>query len=215
MEIMTHGESNRETEIKLRLASAADGRLLLERAGLHVSRPRAFDDNCVFDTPTRSMRQSGTLLRIRIVDGEGTLTYKGPAAPGRYKVREELEAHTQDAVVLRTILERLGFREVFRYQKFRTEFRDDSNQGTATLDETPIGGFLELEGAPAWIDRTAQALGFSDADYVTASYLQLYLEFCAARGAAPGNMVFPESQIPADQETSISQPKPGRSEGRV
>jgi adenylate cyclase class 2 len=58
------------------------------------------------------------------------------------------------------------------------------------LDQTPIGDFLELEGSPAWIDRTACALGYSPDDYITASYGALYLARCQARGVEPGHMVF-------------------------
>jgi adenylate cyclase, class 2 len=60
----------------------------------------------------------------------------------------------------------------------------------ATVDETPIGVFLELEGLPRWVDRIARVLGFSAADYITLSYGRLYIEACAARGIAPTNMVF-------------------------
>jgi adenylate cyclase class 2 len=58
------------------------------------------------------------------------------------------------------------------------------------LDETPVGAFLELEGAPRWIDRTARSLGFRESDYITASYGALYRQFCDMKGVAPGNMVF-------------------------
>ena len=49
---------------------------------------------------------------------------------------------------------------------------------------------MELEGAPAWIDRTARKLGFSEKDYITSSYGRLYLEWCAGERREPGNMVF-------------------------
>jgi hypothetical protein len=54
----------------------------------------------------------------------------------------------------------------------------------------PIGTYLELEGAPRWIDRTARALGFGPPDYITASYGRLYLEWCAREGREPSHMVF-------------------------
>jgi len=63
--------------------------------------------------------------------------------------------------------------------------------GVATLDDTPIGVFLELEGAPGWIDRTARLLGFAEQDYITASYRSLYVDDCAARGIPPADMIFP------------------------
>ena len=66
----------------------------------------------------------------------------------------------------------------------------------ATLDETPIGMFMELEGTPTWIDRTARKLGFGQPDYITASYGRLYLDWCREHGVKPGNMVFPKATAP-------------------
>ena len=59
-----------------------------------------------------------------------------------------------------------------------------------TIDETPIGTFLELEGEPEWIDRTAALLGFTTGDYVTASYASLYLEYRQSNATVPMDMVF-------------------------
>ncbi|MBV9156122.1 MAG: adenylate cyclase, partial [Acidobacteriaceae bacterium] len=63
-------------------------------------------------------------------------------------------------------------------------------QGVVTLDETPIGTFLELEGPGDWIDETAKQLGFSRADYIVDSYGRLYLADCERRGVQPTNMTF-------------------------
>jgi len=60
----------------------------------------------------------------------------------------------------------------------------------ATLDETPVGNYVELEGAPAWIDRMARRMGFAERDYITASYARLYLDWCRKNRVKPSNMVF-------------------------
>ncbi len=86
------------------------------------------------------------------------------------------------------ILTALGFEPVFRYEKFRTEYSD--GHGAAMLDQTPIGDFLELEGAPEWIDEAAQRLGFATADYITASYGALYIKFRRENPGAPPDMLF-------------------------
>jgi adenylate cyclase class 2 len=62
------------------------------------------------------------------------------------------------------------------------------------LDETPIGLYLELEGSPRWIDRTALRLGFRKADYITASYGRLYFLWCEQRGEHATHMVFQKSR---------------------
>ncbi len=189
---MAHSPSNRETEIKLSLDSTQDGLRRLKRAGFRISKDRVFEANIVFDNAAGTLRTAGTLLRVREVNGSGLLTYKGPGQPGRHKTREEIETRFEQPAAMMTILDRLGFRPAFRYEKFRAEYTDGA--GIATLDETPIGCFLELEGEPKWIDRSAAALGFAESDYITASYLRLYLDDCARRQAVPGDMVFPAAR---------------------
>jgi adenylate cyclase class 2 len=185
---MTHPA--RETEIKLAVADARTGRGLLRVAGFRISKRRVFETNTVFDTPELSLRRAATVLRVRQAAGVATVTYKGPPFVARHKSREELELEISDARAMSAIIERLGLGPVFRYDKYRTEYRQPGRSGMATLDETPVGVYLELEGTPNWIDRAARKLGFTDNDYITASYARLYLEWCETRGVRPSDMVF-------------------------
>ena len=136
------------------------------------------------------------------------LTFKGPIAEtsakatandrqfGRnHKVREELELEIGNAKQLGAILERLGMRESFHYEKYRTTYRLPESMPWARgllieLDETPIGIFIELEGPAKAIDRAAKLLGFSKNDYVLTNYLRLYAEECMRRDKKIGDMVF-------------------------
>ena len=180
-----------ETEIKLAAPGVAAARSLLRKAGFRVARRRVFETNTVYDTAERRMRQANLLLRVRETPGADTLTFKGTPLAAKHKTREELEVTLSSAATCGLILERLGYVPAFRYEKYRTEFRLPGTSGVATLDETPIGIYLELEGSPRWIDRMARRLGFREQDYITASYGRLYLEWCAARQIEPGHMVFP------------------------
>lgn len=179
-----------ETEIKLAVADAASARRMLRAAGFRLSRRRVFESNVVFDTPDMALRQKRTLLRVREAGKETTLTFKGVPIDGRHKSREELETAIPGVSTLSAILDRLGFRPSFRYEKYRAEFRAPAASGVAMLDETPIGVYLELEGSPAWIDRTARKLGYGQADYITKSYASLYFADCEKRGVKPADMVF-------------------------
>lgn len=182
--------NNQEIEIKLPLRDAEEGRARLQRAGFRIARRRIFEDNLVFDTPGLKLRRAQSLVRVRQAGKHVTMTYKGPPQAGKHKQREELEAEVSSAEAMTAILERLDLRPVFRYQKYRTELQQRSGGGVATLDETPIGTYLELEGSPVWIDRHAKRLGYSQDDYITSSYGTLYLDWCKKRRCRPGNMVF-------------------------
>jgi adenylate cyclase class 2 len=179
-----------EIEIKLSVANAEAARALLERAGFAALHERAFESNTVFDTPALELTSSGRLLRLRAFRGEAVLTYKGVAEPGPHKSRPEIETTAADGEALRRIIEALGYTPRFRYEKYRTTFARPNEPGHAVLDETPIGVYLELEGEPAWIDRTAAELGFARDAYILASYGTLYREYCERTGADPGAMVF-------------------------
>jgi|HubBroStandDraft_5_1064220.scaffolds.fasta_scaffold239919_2 adenylate cyclase class 2 len=185
---MTH--KGREVEIKLAVSGAGEARRMLRAAGFRVYKRRVFEKNTVFDTGSQTLRESARLLRVRETGKIAKLTYKGPPDNGKYKSREELELDVSDPAAITAILGRLGYHPAFRYEKFRTEFRRLGTSGVATVDETPIGVYLEFEGSPAWIDRTAYQLGFVEKDYITTSYARLYIEWCEARGVEPSNMLF-------------------------
>lgn len=189
---MKRAEGPREVEIKIAMPGALQARRLLRRHGFRLLRPRVLQDDAVLDDARRSLRRAGCLLRLRRSGAGASLTYKGPAQPGRHKNREEIEIPLPAgaAAAAARILERLGFRTVFRYQKCRSEYVRDGEPGVAALDETPIGVFLELEGPPDWIDRTARLLGFTPRDYITATYAELYVHHCRRHGRKPADMVF-------------------------
>jgi adenylate cyclase class 2 len=178
-------ESSVEIEIKLPMPDAAFARNLLERHGFGVSKSRVFESNTVYDWPGGLLRGERKLLRIRQVGATFTLTFKGPPYSGRHKTREELEAVTEQGGPLAAILSRLGLRPTLRYEKFRTEFARRGEYGIATLDETPIGCYVELEGPADWIDRAAADLGFDHRHYVNDSYASLYVAWCRSEGRDP------------------------------
>jgi adenylate cyclase class 2 len=197
---------NREIEIKLRVADPAALRRRLGQLGAQRLR-RVHEHNTLYDTAQNSLGRSGRLLRLRLERalgpgrGKGALqcsgepallTFKSPIGrDSRYKVREEREAIVSDAAQLDSILQAMGFRPWFRYEKRRTSYRLRSLSGLHfELDETPIGVFVELEGPKAAIRRAARLLGYGPRDFVTASYRALYCEDCRRRRRKPGNMLF-------------------------
>lgn len=174
----------RETEVKLRVRDLGDVRDALRRLGARPVRERHFEENVLFDDAAGSLRAQGTVLRLRRTPRGGVLTFKGPREMSEgVKSREERETDVADPEALDGILRRLGYRPVFRYQKYRESW---SHAGQAVeLDETPIGAFVEIEGDEAGIHAVARALGYGPADYLGESYVGL---FFAAGGS--GDMVF-------------------------
>ena len=159
-------------------------RALVGTIGATPSRPRHFEDNVLFDDAASSLAASGRVLRLRRTDAAAVVTYKGPRVAGTgVKSRPEVEVAVEDADAAQRVLESLGYRKVFRYQKYREAFR--WRDAEIVVDETPIGTFLEVEGPIETIHAAAAALGRGPADYVTESYPALF----AASGGS-GDMVF-------------------------
>ena len=184
-----------ETEVKIRFAgNAGDAYTLIEGLGYPVRIARTFETDQLFDRTDGSLRASDQVLRVRREQSaEGKrciLTYKGPADRERYKSREEIETAVTDGDHLVLILDRLGFKGGFRYEKYRTTFSAADPTGIITVDETPLGIFLELEGPKEWIDFTATHLGFSASDYVISSYAALWMEYLREGSNTSSNMVF-------------------------
>lgn len=179
-----------ETEIKLRVENAAKARSLLRRYGFKVVKPRVFEQNRVLDDAKGSMRGRGMLLRVRSAGERITCTFKGVENSGRHKSREEREFHADNLDECTAVFAALGFTEKFRYEKYRTEFARTDEPGNVTLDETPIGTLMELEGPPRWIDATAKELGFPRSSYVLDSYGRLYEKWCEENGLRKENMTF-------------------------
>ena len=214
-----------EIEIKLRISNPKSFLRSLAKLGAKPVSTRVHEDNLIFDTPDGGLAKHGQLLRIRTespapgakAKGKKSpkksgkspaerylLTFKSPpeqmailpaTISGRHKVREELETVLTDAAALQRILEGLGLRGWFRYEKFRTPYQLPARLKWAKgllidYDETPIGTYIELEGPHQAIDQAARLLGFHPRDFITKNYLVLYLDDCKRQGLSPSHMLF-------------------------
>jgi adenylate cyclase class 2 len=177
-----------EREIKLRFANAETARAALLQAGATPVRGRRLQEDSLLDTTDEALRRRRCVLRVRVESGKSLLTFKGPVQPSIVKLREELETVIGDGEVLLQILQELGFRVWFRYQKYREEFALDDV--IIALDETPVGTFIEIEGGTRGIHGVAVALGRGPADFLLDSYRRIYMLDCEARGVAPTEMMF-------------------------
>lgn len=190
--------AKREIEIKFKIADIAALIHRLEALGFRVVTDRTHEMNTLYDLPGGPLRRRGALLRIRKYGPSWTVTYKDRSriGPGRHKTRREIETPVEDGQALAEILEALGFKPGFAYEKFRSEWTDlkpglGEGTGCVVVDETPIGNFGEIEGPPKWIDRVARQLGISRAQYITASYAELFLQWKQKTGTKVTQMLFP------------------------
>src|SRR5689334_5425885 len=178
---------NHEVEIKFRIQELNAIAARLRSSGFKESTSRTHEKNTLYDLPGDPLRSRGALLRLRQYGAKWTLTYKDkPSTAGPHKSRREIESDVANGPSMSAILEALGYRPRFIYEKFRSEWTDDS--GHVVIDETPIGNFGEIEGQPDWIDRTANVLGVPKSDYITLSYTELFFRWKEETGSNLENM---------------------------
>ena len=127
------------------------------RSGATPVRGRRLQEDCLLDTVDEALHARRCVLRVRIESGKSLLTFKGPVQPSVMKVREELETVIGNGPLMLRILEELGFRVWFRYQKYREEFALEDV--IVAIDETPVGTFVEIEGGERGIGDMAQRPG--------------------------------------------------------
>jgi adenylate cyclase, class 2 len=191
--------ANAEIELKFPVSNPPALESRLRELGFHIDTPRTFEHNTLYDTPSRDLRARTEILRIRQYGSTWTVTHKRITRPDeagestRYKVRIETETAVADGPALGQIFEQLGYAPAFTYEKYRTEWSHaDEPSAHLVLDETPIGTYAELEGPPAWIDRTVTQLGIDSTACITDSYGKLFLDWKQRTGSPAENLTFAE-----------------------
>lgn len=180
-----------ETEVKFRVRNAEEIERRLMAAGFRQQTPRTFERNILYDTPERRLRQEHQILRIRQYGDKWVLTHKALPAEGDsgpYKHRVETETTLGDGDTVAAVFAALGFLPAFSYEKWRTEWAD--NTGHCVIDETPLGTFAELEGPEAWIDSTAAALAVAPGDLTNLSYGRMFELWKEETGSPAKDLTF-------------------------
>ena len=185
-----------EQEAKFRLDSTEQGSARIDTLDPRVDVARHFESNTLYDFPDERLSKRDEALRLRRVGEKAWLTWKGPQhGSGRIKQRRELETFLSDADAMEGILEAIGASPCFRYEKYRTCFRVTG--GMLTLDETPIGSFIEIEASPERIADLAAQLGFDMNDAIRWSYPRLYQLHRLEHPDASEFMVFADADADA------------------
>ena len=109
-----------EVEVKVK-ADHEKVRSILKKIGAVKVRVENQSDT-YFAAPHRDFAETDEALRIRYLDGQAVLTYKGPKLDGVSKTREELETPVDEVTTTR-VLHALGFSEAGIVRKIREVFK--------------------------------------------------------------------------------------------
>ncbi|HEU4521845.1 MAG TPA: class IV adenylate cyclase [Thermoanaerobaculia bacterium] len=184
-----------EIEVKFPLA---DRPALIERlTAIGATRLYAetFEDNIVLDR-RGELRTKGALLRVRKFGRYALATYKGPMSiEGGIKSREEVQTGVESFELAIQLFDSLGFKPVFRYQKYREVWRVRDVE--VVVDRTPIGSYFEIEGAVDVIRAVAHDLGMNMDQAIRQTYADLYRQHRRTRADLPENMVFAPEDLPS------------------
>jgi adenylate cyclase class 2 len=131
-----------------------------------------------YDLADGSLQRSGRVLRVRS-GREDRLTFKAPGVDALHRI--EIEIGIDDPPRARSLLEALGYRLVFVYEKNREVFELDGAR--IMLDELPFGTFVEVEADDVHrVRAVSERLGLQWDDRLELSYMGLFRRIAAQRG---------------------------------
>jgi adenylate cyclase class IV len=152
-----------ELEVKARVDDPEELRRVLERNGARLEFRGAMIDRRYDRNGTLGARDEVLRLRVfRPADNTpafGVLGWKGrPSQQGRYRSRAEIEANVADPDAVVAILEHVGFEVSLQIDRNVEVYR--VGQAILRIEVYPaMDVLLEVEGAPAEIERAIAATG--------------------------------------------------------
>ncbi len=168
-----------ETEIKLYVPDLHAVEQRLVSAGAILKAPRVFERNFRYDRADGSLSANAVVLRLR-QDTRVRLTYKEDlpetqgtdALLGGVSSRFEAEVEISDFETMDTILRKLGYTPYMVYEKYRTTYL--LGDAEITLDELPVGTFVEIEGDADAIQKAIGSAGLQTARPMPSSYTIIF-----------------------------------------
>ena len=162
----------KEIEVKFRVRRFDEIRAKLQKMGAGLVW-KGMEENYFFDTRDRSLNKKGILLRLRHWDNHSnTLTVKTKVSRNKkYKIKDEYQVEISDIDEGRKLFTVMGFREHFRYRKYREHWK--LGKASVELDKIEHLLFVEIEAPPKEIDRLAGILGLGWNDAVREGYIRI------------------------------------------
>lgn len=161
-----------EIEVKFILSDYAALMRKIDALGLPCTQERVFELNLRFDQPDQRLFAAHQVLRLR-KDHQAHLTFKGPGVLEEgVLLRKEIETIVADYDATKRLLETIGYEVIMIYEKYRANYLTDGV--VLSVDETPFGLFIELEGeSPEQVRLAADKLGMDWAQRINQSYFAL------------------------------------------
>jgi len=178
-----------EVELKF---PVRDPSAVIERVQAEGAVYEATQQQCdvYYNHPSRNFAETDEALRIRTLNGQHRITYKGPLVDETTKTRREIEIpigeSVEDGTRFTELLSALGFREVRTVRKSRRLYRmmwktrsvefcvDDVDELGTFVELETIADEADLNAARDSLRRLAAKLGLENSE--RRSYLRLLLE---------------------------------------
>lgn len=181
-----------EMEIKFKISKVKFETLKEELKKDNSPETICFERNVLLDTENNDLLKRGEFLRIRRTDvmgmgSEFIITHKKRVkGASLFKIAEEFNFEI-DSLVLKDVLallNKLGFKTKFLYEKKREDFR--LNNALISFCVLPtLGYYLEIEGGEADIVKVCKLLGLSIKDGSNDNFMSLYLKYSRDRKLTP------------------------------
>ena len=161
-----------EIEVKFLLKDLTALIQKIDQLNLSCTQKRVHEFNLRYDLPDGHLVAKKQVLRLR-QDTQALLTFKGPGVLDEgVLLRKEIEVSVSDFDTARRLLEALGYQVIMMYEKYRANYLMDGV--VLSVDETPFGLFIELEGeSPAQVKSAASLLGLDWRQRINLSYSAL------------------------------------------
>lgn len=146
------------------------------------------------DSPELKLEKKGIFLRVRTGEKNIVTLKKKIKSNGDLFERMELETEVKNPELLADIFAELGFTKRSIMEKYRINY---SYQNTKiSIDELPFGIYIEIEGNPKDIVRTAKELSLDLSKKITVTYWDLFEKYKRKTKKAGENIVFPQNYQP-------------------
>jgi adenylate cyclase class 2 len=151
---------------------------------------KVFERTIKFDTEKENLKEQGKFLRIR-TGFKNVITFKKKISKfdKDFKERDEIEVEISDPIEMEKILENLGFAKKWIMEKYREKWI--LGKVEISIDKLPrMGYFIEIEGKKRAIQNTAKILGLDFKNKITATYWDLWKDYCQREGIKEENIIF-------------------------